>query len=172
MILGIDCSTSIVGLAILQLDGKLGSLDFINLKKEKSLFEKAMTVHEHLKQYKDIITEVAIEEPLVMFKPGLSRAQVLSRLSMFNGMAAIVSFMVYNREPVYYNVSHARKLALPDLRYPQGSNRKQLVFDAVDRNNPGIVWPKKRTGANADQCFDMADAYVVAKAHWVTLSNR
>jgi hypothetical protein len=171
LIIGLDVSTSIVGIGIVQLDGKLGSLDYVNLKKEKSLFKKAIIVSDHLKQYKGIITEVAIEEPLIMFQPGFSRAQVLSRLSTFNGMIAIISFMVFEIEPTYYNVLHARKIALPNLKFPQGSDRKQLILDAVSEMNPGIVWPRKKSGKHAIQCYDMADGFVVGLCHYKSLQS-
>ena len=41
MIIGLDISTSVVGVCILVPEVKLLSLNYINLEKEKSIFDKA-----------------------------------------------------------------------------------------------------------------------------------
>lgn len=172
MILGLDVSTSIIGMCVIDKDKKLQDLSFLNLKKEKNLFEKAIAFKEEIEKYQGLVDTVAIEEPLVMYQPGFSRAQILSKLSTFNGMCAVISFMVTKCEPVYYNVNTARKLAFPDMKFPKGSDRKAIVQAYVAKLWPEVDWPLgPRSGKLIKQCYDMADAAIIALAHAETLKE-
>ena len=165
-ILGLDCSTSTVGGAIVEKETKaLKGLFYVSLYKEKGLLNKIKALKIELQKYEGLISDVAIEEPLVMFKEGFSRAQVLSLLSQFNGMCQLTTFLLYNTEPVMYNVNTARKLAFPNLKFPSGCKRKELVRDECAKLYPEVEWPLKRTEKFKDECFDLADAIVIARAH-------
>ena len=48
MILGLDVSTSCTGLCVLDDNGKMRSLGYIDLKSKKGMFEKAAKVKEDL----------------------------------------------------------------------------------------------------------------------------
>ena len=166
IILGLDISTSTVGAALVDSEtDELKGLFYVSLKKEKGLLNKIQSLKNELIKYEQIIDHVAIEEPLVMFKEGFSRAQVLSLLSQFNGMSQFLTFLLYNTEPVMYNVNTARKLAFPNLKFPKGSKRKELVHECVAQTYPDVDWPLKRTEKLKDECYDMADAVVIARAH-------
>jgi hypothetical protein len=176
MIMGLDVSTSILGVSIIQKDGTLEALEFINLKKEKNLFMKALIFAKFIAKYKTIgITSISIEEPLVMFQPGLSRAQIISKLSMFNGMIQYACYAVFGIMPTLVHVSTARKLAWPQLKFPRGSDRKHLVWEQVNKMCPGIEWRLsqrgKREGLPMKECYDMSDALTVALARKVQLEN-
>jgi hypothetical protein len=172
-ILGLDISTSVVGAAIVDSEtDELKGLFYISLKKQKGLINKAKALQMELQKYVDIVDEVAIEEPLVAFKEGYSSAQVLSLLSRFNGMGQLISFLLYNTEPVMYNVASARSQALPSLKWPKGVKRKIIVQECVAKLYPDVDWPKKPKAKKPDgspqlkdECFDMADAVVIARAH-------
>ena len=174
-ILALDVSTSVIGICVLdELTGqRLQSLEFLNLKREKNMFNKALDFKEHISKYKSLnIRHVAIEEPFVAYKHGQSSAHVLSKLSMFNGMVAIICFLVFGVEPTYYNVNHARKLAFPTMTYPQGSNRKMVVWSHVAELFPDVQWLYgPRSGELVKTNFDMADAVVVALAHSISLKE-
>jgi hypothetical protein len=178
-ILGLDISTSTVGAAIIDAEtDELKGLFYVSLKKEKGLLNKAKVLQMELGKYVDMVDHVAIEEPLVMFKEGFSRAQILSMLSQFNGMGQLMSFLLYNTEPVMYNVNSARKLAYPSLKFPRGSKRKELVQAQVALSYPDVDWPLKPKAMNPDgthklkdECFDMADAVIIARAHSKELRN-
>lgn len=171
MILGLDISTSVIGTAVLdENDLKLHELSYISLKKEKGLFNKALAFKDELEKYDGIIDHVAIEEPLVMFKEGFSMAQILAMLSQFNGMCQMLTYFLYNQEPVLYNVNTARKLAIPEMKFPKGSDRKSVVLENVARLYPDVDWPLgPRSGKLKKECFDMADSAIIALAHAKTL---
>lgn len=169
LILALDVSTSVIGICLLDpsTGNRLQSLEFLNLKREKNLFSKALDFKDHISKYKSLnVQHVAIEEPLVMYKPGASRAQILSKLSTFNGMIAVICFMVFGIEPVYYNVNHARKLAFPDIKFDPGQNRKMVVWTKVAETFSDVEWLYgPRSGKLVKTNFDMADSAVVALAH-------
>jgi hypothetical protein len=169
MILGLDVSTSIIGVSVIQKNGKLEALEFINLKKEKNLFMKALIFANFIEKYQKLgITDIIIEEPLVMFQQGMSRAQIISKLAMFNGMVQYACYSVFSIIPTLIHVSLARKLAWPNLKFPKGSDRKHLVWEQADKLHPGIDWRRskrgKREGLPMMECYDMSDALTVARA--------
>lgn len=165
-ILALDVSTSVVGGALINRDTKeLGGLFYVNLSKEKGLLNKIKALKVELQKYDGMVCGVAIEEPLVMFKKGFSRAQVLSLLSQFNGMCQLLTFLLYNCEPMMYNVNHVRKMAFPSLSFPAGCKRKELVQEACAKLYPDVDWPLKKNGQLKDECYDIADAMAVALCH-------
>lgn len=173
MILGLDVSTSVIGICILDSNSgkKLQSLEFLNLKREKNLFAKALDFRDNITKYKPLnIQHIAIEEPLVMYKPGASRAQILAKLAMFNGMISVICFTIFGIEPKYYNVNHARKLSFPDLKFKKGEDRKMVIWAKVAETFPDIEWLYgPRSGKLVKTNFDMADACVIALARYADL---
>ena len=171
MILGLDVSTSVIGICLIDPNPsgnkQLQSLAFLNLKREKNLFSKAIDFKDYISKYKGFgITSIAIEEPLVMYKPGAGRAQILAKLSTFNGMASIICFMVFGIEPVYYNVNNARKRAFPELKFKKGEDRKMAIWAKVAEKYPTVEWLYgPRSGKLVKTNFDMADSCVIALAH-------
>ena len=176
MILGLDLSTSIIGVSIIRRDGSLEVLEFINLKKEKHLFMKALIFTKLISKYKLMkIKHIVIEEPLVMFKEGQSRPQIISKLAMFNGLAQFACYHVFGVIPTLIHVSTARSLAWPGLKFPPGSDRKHLIWQKVNAMHPNIEWRYsqrgKREGLPMKECYDMTDALTVALARKVQLDN-
>lgn len=175
LVLGFDISTSVIAISgIDPITEKLHILEFISLKKEKNLFDKALEFKKNIEKYKHFkIIGVAIEAPLVMFKEGFSRAQILSKLSMFNGMCSIITYSVFGLEPIYYNVNTARKLAFPMMKFPRGSNRKHIVWEHVSGKYPKIPWLYgPRSGKLVTTNYDLADATIISLAHIVSLNNQ
>ena len=171
IILGLDISTSVIGMCGINDKKELKFMSYVSLKKQKDLFEKVDAFKEELIKWEPRVVEVAIEEPLVMFKEGFSMAQIIAKLSRFNGMCSMLAYFIYKSTPVYYNVNTARSLAFPDMRFPRGSKRKEIVRERVAEFYPEVDWPLKRTGPFKDECFDMADAAIIALAHVEATKN-
>jgi Holliday junction resolvasome RuvABC endonuclease subunit len=68
MILGLDISTSITGLAIVDKSGKLLYTDHIDTRKEKNIFDKANKVRASLLELKNSnsIEHIFIEQPFTI----------------------------------------------------------------------------------------------------------
>lgn len=173
MILGLDISTSVIGMCAISLDDKLHNLSFLNLKREKNLYEKAYAFRDEILKYKGIITEISIEDAFVKYKPGKSSAETVALLGKFNGMCSLMSYITMGVVPVHYNVNSARKLVFPDIKFPRGYSRKEIIHHNVSKLWPEIEWPiGPRSGKYIKQCYDMSDAAVMALTHKKVLENK
>ena len=170
MLLALDISTSVIGIAIFDEKHKLHELSHIKLK-GANLFEKLDEFIGHFKKYKEInFTQISIEEPLLRFAGKFSNANTIQKLTQMNAMVSTYLYLTLKIQPVYYNVLHARKIAFPDLSIPQKHpNKKYLIWECVMKMEPTINWVySQRTGKLSDENFDMCDAYVAGLAHIVS----
>lgn len=169
MLLALDISTSVVGIAIFDEKHKLHELSHIKFTNGKTLFEKLDEFIEHIQRYKEIkFTQISIEEPLLRFAGKFSNANTIQKLTQMNAMISCYLYKHLGLEPVYYNVLHARKTAFPDLTIPKSHpHKKYLIWECVMKMEPTINWVYSKTGKLADTNFDMCDAYVVGLAHIV-----
>lgn len=164
-ILGLDVSTRITGIAILDSDtGAIVYLGHCDTSKINGLVNKASAVEQHLRELNFKVDTIAIEEPLMMYQAGKSSASVISSLSQMNGMTQLLVKQIYDIEPYLWNVSTARKIALPELKYKKGEKRKISTFLEVIKKYPEIQVPLKRTGTPKDFVYDQTDALVIALA--------
>lgn len=175
--IGLDISTSIIGICLLDENGSLINLENINLKKIKGIFQKARYTEDYLVDLKNrySISDniiVSIEEALQSFKNSFSSAKTITQLSRFNGIVSYMSYSIFNSEPVFINVNSARKNLQIKINKKSNLNTKQQVFEWV-QHNINFEWPTKilKSGPNKglvkfeDSCYDMSDAYVICKAY-------
>lgn len=175
MILGLDVSTSTTGYCVLDNYGKLVKLDAIQLSRHKTVYEKATQIKKtfnKLNQQYDV-EQIFVEENLQAFRPGFSSAKTILTLAKFNGITCLLANQEFNIEPIDINVNVARKAI--DLKILRGKNSqkntKQQVFEWVDKKI-NFDWPTKvlksgpRKGESTyENCvYDMADAFVIARA--------
>jgi len=176
-ILGLDISTSCTGYCLLEDDGTIKGLGFIPLGKYKTHFDKANRVMSDLRQLKKNhnISIIAIEENLQSFRTGFSSAQTLSSLAKFNGVVAYLCEDIFGLQPQFFNVNSARKTVGLKIisRKKGGTNTKDQVLEwAKSELGPSYSWPTKtlKSGPRKNQtvlepgCYDMADAYVIARS--------
>ncbi len=172
MILGLDISTSVIGICVLE-NNSLRKLDFINLEKSKNIFEKAEKFKEYLIHLKKElkITHIGVEENLQAFRPGLSSAKTIVTLARFNGICSYISQEVLGKEPVFVNVNSARKNIGVKIDRKSSKNTKEQILDFVTLLEPSTNWPtrvmksgpRKGSVVLLKECYDMADAYVIAR---------
>jgi len=179
--IGLDISTSIIGICFLDANNDLIDLDSINLKKIKCIFEKSNFTKNAFKSYKDKYDfeediNIFIEEAFQSFSSGFSSAKTLSQLNRFNGIVSYLSNQIFNTVPLYVNVNSARKSLQIKINKKLPINTKEQIFQWV-RNDikEDIVWPEKilKSGPNKglvkfdESCYDMSDAYVICKAGFI-----
>lgn len=179
--IGLDISTSIIGVSLLDLNGDLINLENINLKKISCIFNKSKIVKDSFTSYKEKYffeedINLSIEESFQSFSKGFSSAKTLSQLNRFNGIVSYIASEVYSVVPDYINVNSARKNLGVKLNKKLDKNTKEQVFDWVKedfkKNNFIFEWPERilSRGPNKgsvkfdDCCYDMSDAYVICKA--------
>jgi Holliday junction resolvasome RuvABC endonuclease subunit len=164
-ILGLDVSTSRVGIAILNPNGNLIDCQVIKLNSKDTLEERCFTVERFLevKYAKYYIKQIYIEAPFVMFSGGKTTAMTMAKLQRFNGM---VSWMVRNlygiiAEPIAANKARG----LVGLKIKRGENTKLKVIEWVKSEYPkDFIVELTRHGNPKPGTDDMADSIVIARA--------
>lgn len=166
MILGLDISTSVVGISLFgnAPEYKLQELSYIKFKKGTDLFIKLDEFIEFFEsKFSDItFTGFHIEEPLKKFKGKFSNADTIQKLTQMNSMISGYLYQKFKITPKYFNVQNARSIVFPTLKIPQSHpNKKYLVWESVMKAEPAINWEySKKTHALMDENLDMCDAYV------------
>ena len=141
MILGLDISTSITGVTILDNNGEVIYCDVWDFRKDKGFLQKATKAKAHLKEIKENpkykIEEVYIEQSLQAFRSGFSSAKTLSTLARFNGTVSWICYELLGLEPEYIGATTARKLC--GIKVPKGKKSKEVVLEKVLDIHPGFV---------------------------------
>ena len=164
MILGLDISTSITGITLLDDNGEVKVMNAIDTRKYKNFFQKAEAVKKVLtdlsNSYK--VEEIFIEQSLQSFRSGFSSAQTLSTLSRFNGIVSWMCYSLWSLEPQYLAATSARKLC--GIKIPKGEKAKPVVLQYVLDNEPTFMVEYTKHGNPKPDSFDRADSWVIAKA--------
>ena len=169
MILGLDISTSIIGVCVLK-DEEIVLADYIDLRKAGDFFEKAQKTEEYLKNLCEThkIEHIFIEQALMFFKRGGSTAKMMSILQRFNGTVSWQCYQTFGLKPEYIAPISARSKV--DIKVPRGKKAKDVVMEhMIEKNEFEIVYT--RAGNIQKYCYDIADAVVVAKAGRVILGE-
>jgi Holliday junction resolvasome RuvABC endonuclease subunit len=184
MILGLDISTSITGFAVIA-EGQIVYYDSVDLRKEKDIFSKALTVKEKLLDIfeayqcgnEDVftgipefpITHIYIEQPFTFFNSGGSSAKTMAKLQKFNGIVSWVAYEIFEFKPEYVTAMQARKLC--DIKVPRGQKAKQVVLEHLLDNEPAFKIEYTNRGNPKPESYDRADAIIVAKAGYKLQQN-
>ena len=177
MILGLDISTSIVGIAVINPETKeLVVSEHIDLTKIDSVFSKAELVGAELWRISNThdIENLFIETALMRFIPGRSRADTIVKLAKFNGIVSWICYDTFGLKPTYLNVNTARSLyGLSFPRGTKGPQRKKMVVEAViEKEKTAFKYEMARGGKNYKKgTDDRADAVVIARAGEFLLRN-
>tara|TARA_R100000315_G_C5188194_1_gene109584 strand:+ start:56 stop:634 length:579 start_codon:yes stop_codon:yes gene_type:complete len=178
MILGLDISTTMVGVAVIDTnDRALVEVEGWDISKAQTIFEKAEIIGAELYtlRSKYNITEVFIETALKKFLPGRSRADTIIKLAKFNGIVSWICFECFEKDPTYINVNTARTLyGLSFPRSTKGPKRKKMVIEAViEKEKTAFKYEMARGGRNYKKgTDDRADAVVIARAGEYLIRNK
>jgi Holliday junction resolvasome RuvABC endonuclease subunit len=175
-VLGLDISSSVIGWALLEDDGKGGSLiDYGHLKpppKPKgSIAFRASAAYDMVS---DLLNRkspdsVAIEAYASKFSAGRSTARTIIVLSVFNEVISMACLREASIEPHKYAVSTIRS-CLSKIGGRKISSKEE-AFDFIVDNITNFKTRENRAGNLAKQCLDEADAIAVALAHIYKESN-
>lgn len=162
MILGLDVSTSIIGVCVLQ-DDKIVKTDYIDLRKTTGLLYKAQVVEDYIINtlQKEKIKHIFIEQAFTFFRQGGSTAKTMATLQNFNGVVSWLCFKLLELEPQYITPLSARSKC--GIKVPRGKKAKDVVMEHFLESQE---FPIEYTRYNNVQkyCYDIADAVIVAKA--------
>ncbi len=175
MILALDISTSCTGWCVFDENGYRDT-GYIDLSKHKGMYEKAGRIKTELLNLiiKYPYSKVVVEENLQAFRPGLSSAKTLMTLAQFNGVVRWICHADLNADVESINVNTARKSVGLKIDRKSKKKTKEQVLEWVS-GQEDIAWPTKvlKSGPNKgkirliEQCFDMADAYVIGKSYFL-----
>lgn len=169
MILGLDVSTSITGVCVIDKNSEIlfcESWDTRNKRYFPTLWHKADFIENKLRDLKIrknfIIEKVYIEESLQMFKSGFSSAKTLAVLSKFNGVISYVCYRVFGVKPEYVAASSARKLC--GIKVQRGQKAKEVVLEHVIKHEPGFKVEYTKHGNPKSGTHDRSDSIIIARA--------
>lgn len=162
MILGLDVSTSIIGVCLLK-DDKIVKTDYIDLRKTTGLLHKAKVVEDYVLHnlQEENIEHIFIEQALMFFRRGGSTAKTMSTLQNFNGVVSWLCFKLLGLEPQYVTPISARSKC--GIKVPRGKKAKDVVMEHFVESGEFPI-DYTRYGNVQKYCYDIADAVVVAKA--------
>jgi Holliday junction resolvasome RuvABC endonuclease subunit len=167
MILGLDISTSITGITVIDEEGSIilcEAVDTRNKNKFPSLLSKATFIKNKLWEIEDThsIDKVYIEESLQSFRSGFSSAKTLSTLSKINGIVSYLVWEIFEMEPEFIASTSARKLC--GIKVPRGTKAKKVVLQHLLDNDPqfGIRYTKQNNPS--PDSYDRADSLIIARA--------
>ena len=173
MILGLDISTTCVGLCVLDNKGNVLLLDHIILSKIKTgLRDKATAVKEKLENINDQfdIKYIFIEECLLRFRMGASSIHTLMTLAKFNGVISYIASEIFDIIPCYFLAPHARKVCGVKITKEEKKEKgiKQIVLNHVKNElGDGLDMFYTRTNKPKPYMFDRSDSWIIAKCGYL-----
>ena len=164
-ILGLDISTSVVGIAILDEEKNIITYNAIKFKPNMDLEERADFLIKSIQlldsQWR--IEYVFVEQPFIAFSGGKTTAVTMSKLQRFNGMCCYGLYCIYRNSPTLIQANKARGLV--GIKVRRGEKAKPVVLAWVEENYKGsFSYEITRHGNPKPTTYDMADAVVVARA--------
>lgn len=186
MILGLDISTSITGVAVVA-DGQIVYYNSIDLRKHKDVFSKAVEMKEKIMDLFEMyqcdqefkiswgdseypIEHIFIEQPFTFFNSGGSSAKTMATLQKFNGIVSWMIYELFEIEPQYVTAMEARKLC--GIKIPRGQKAKQVVIEYLLKNEEAFKIEYTTHGNPKPESYDRADAIVVAHAGYKIIQKQ
>lgn len=181
-VLGLDVSTSITGVCVLEKtddEPNIILLDHIDFKECKTFWEKVDKARSFFSS-KDFssatkgIDGVFIEESLQSFRTGMSSAATITTLAKFNSLVSYFARETFSMDPNYIAATSARKLCGIKVQKTAivGKNAKEQTFEwAMNGPLQHVKWPLKKNGQPKDWSRDATDAYVIARAGIAQISK-
>jgi hypothetical protein len=180
-VLGLDVSTSIVGVSIVDdVSGKIDPilLEHIDLGKCETFWDKVDVVTKYFSDLKERdvsagIKHIGVEEALIGFRTGMSSAQTITTLVAFNAIVRLIVRQIFLMDPQLVPAATARKKAGVKVlsKAKCGISVKDQVFQYMcDMDLSHVTWPRKKATKakpNPDvkeYSKDITDGYVIAKA--------
>lgn len=174
-ILGLDISTSVIGLSIIDTnikDGKCIYSEHIDLKKIDRVILISQKKHENnfngfLRPFG--FQKVFIEDALMKFTSNQSSAFTIASLLRFNGMVSGMIYLNFCSDIEYLAAVSARKEI--GIKRQKGKKGKELVFEYMKENEKWFPIVYKKTQKPKDWIFDRMDAWVVCRAGFLRIQK-
>ncbi len=184
----LDISTTNIGMALWDRDGKLIELTHLKLDVDKSVpeeiryLEKSHTFKKHAIAFNKrvnseygYIQNVFVEAPLMNTPVNI---ETTAKLLGFNAICCYILNEIFGVPPYLISVYNSRKLFCPELvfkkkqsgkiketlSFPKDIDKKVYLWNKVAKMEPSVQWHYKKNGSVKETSYDMSDAYVVGHA--------
>jgi Holliday junction resolvasome RuvABC endonuclease subunit len=166
-ILGLDISSSKIGIALLK-DDKIIISEVVKFKSNQPLEERALQFEDRMRRIEQhyVVFEVYVEQPAMMFRGGKTTAYTMATLQRFNGMCCYALRKVFDITPMLVNPRSARsKLGIKTQRGLSSKQIKKCIIDHVEHIFENqFTYNMTHKGNPQPGTDDRADALVVALA--------
>ena len=162
-VLGLDISSSKIGIALIEDDKKILISEVIKLKSNQTLEQRALIFERRMKEIErhHVPFLIYIEQPAMMFKGGRTTAYTMATLQRFNGMCSYIVYKVFDHIPTMVNP----KLGIKTPRKVPSSQVKKCIIEHVEKMFEGdFKYELTHKGNPRPGTDDRADAIVVAIA--------
>jgi len=168
IVIGLDVSTSITGIAVMD-NGKLIHSVSVNTKNKKHFPEPtdvAFKIREELISLNLLPDKIIIEESLFGFAGGRTTAKTLIKLAQINGLVCFICEDLYRQKPEKISARKARKKV--GIVIPAKTDRKEvkkIVLKEMNSRLENFTFEHTIHGNPREEAFDRADAAVIALSH-------
>ena len=168
VVLGLDISTSKVGLCIMDYKFNLLETILIKLNTKDELEDRCLQLEEYINKLNYNIQDVYVESAFIAFSGGKTSAVTMSKLQRFNGMVCYMLRKLLGMKAVSFSPAKARGLV--HLKIKRGENTKLKVIEHVTKAFPNdFNYDLTRHGNPKPGTDDRADAIVIA---WAGLNQK
>jgi hypothetical protein len=176
MTFSLDISTTCVGFALFNEDGKLQELNYVKFKDKLGVFEKLEEFKKAISHLENVkIKRIAIEEPLQRMQGKFSSAHTIAILNFFNGMVSAYVYSLFKVIPIHYNVNSIRSTVFKGIKedITEKGEIKHKVWNKVKELEPQINWKYGiRSAKLLPENYDMSDAYSVGIYDFIILNKQ
>ena len=189
-ILGLDISTSVVGISVINMAGDLIHYSHVTLNKVKrkepeyeSIWKKGNKIYETLLEINAQfdIGYVFIEAPAEGGFGGMTNAKTMAILQSFNGIVSWQTELIFGVSPIHLAVRSMRKKAGIKQLGSRGKSKKEKqrvkkqnkifvneFFQDLYENFEVVITAKGNIRA---QCLDESDAILVSYVGWMDIKE-
>lgn len=175
IVLGFDCSSSVVGWSALEIDE-----DTKNIKELKSGYHKVIKtglLMERIVHTRNAINNILKEvnpdyvgiEQIIEFMKGKSTAKTIVSLATFNRMIALCAYDFLNKSPEFFNVMSIRHGLKLNKQLPKKEDMPELVAYHLEIKFP---YQKNKKDKIKTENYDMADGMAVALYYAFLLTGK
>jgi hypothetical protein len=183
IVLGLDISTTCIGVSEYDLKGRLISLKHLKFGTsynatpvEHRPLVKAEAFKDYIGAYKGKeIEHVFIEDPL----NGSNNVMTVNTLLRFNGICSFLILQELGIMPRYMTVHNVRKTLCPELLQvkkgkvvlstPKGFDMKEHIFQKVKTWYPHIEWLYTKNNTMKKENYDMSDSAALTLASLIEM---
>lgn len=169
IIIGLDISTTTIGIAVLKYKNKKTTLihkDYYKPPKDGTMCERLFTVKEYFNKlftkYKP--DRLAVED-YIQFMKGGSGAKTIIPLALFNRTICLTYYEKYKKNPYIYNVLTIRHAIKTTKVLPKKEDIPELVYGILGIENEYMTRISRGKEVILPENYDIADAIAVALCH-------